>query len=592
LRLESFRIQDCFGFVDSDEITLGTPGNLVYFLGRNSSGKTSVLRSICHFEYGEVPEQHPNFLNYERYGAEPMLRAYFSVDASSGWTLSVDTLVDNVMERVNSTEVSIQRDENGFAAGPSSRAAPAAVKLLEQVKDEYLGLVEAIQETGKVWIEKLGDGSYIFLTQADDYADFNHRHSVITGMISRLRTAFQNDGWKYPEGLDFAFIEGLLFKQFPEIFFFTERFSLNDDLPRSIRDEHLSHKQNALTEAFMDLLDKSTLQHFLHAAGRRRIGELEAELQAKLDTLCSRINEDALAGATDELVRIFVDRHNGIRVILDVDGKESYYEHLSDNTKFLIAYHIFQDERERKNTLPSVLLFDEPNQGFHPSAERKMLRFLESLGARGNQVLMATHSQHMIDLDRLSAVRIMTRTDDGTLHVDNRLYGSSRASRDTLALQPITDAIGLRYADQLVTRDKVIITEGYTELLYFRHFARLLGYDEPNLAPVTGDGKILTFMSFLISQGISFKVALDSSEVKDRIKVAVPLPDDSVFVVEERLAGKAGKTIGIEDLISKDDFRMLLHRCGHVTNEIHLGSVSNSEYAKSTGVKALVAREV
>jgi hypothetical protein len=56
LRLESFRIRDCFGFADSGEIILGAPGNLVYFLGRNSSAKTSVLRSICHFEYAEVSE--------------------------------------------------------------------------------------------------------------------------------------------------------------------------------------------------------------------------------------------------------------------------------------------------------------------------------------------------------------------------------------------------------------------------------------------------------------------------------------------------------------------------------------------------------
>ena len=63
--MESFRIRNCFGFVDSGEIDLSEPGNLVYFLGRNSSGKSSVLRAISCFEYGEVPQEYRNFTNYE-----------------------------------------------------------------------------------------------------------------------------------------------------------------------------------------------------------------------------------------------------------------------------------------------------------------------------------------------------------------------------------------------------------------------------------------------------------------------------------------------------------------------------------------------
>ena len=55
MKLETFRVQNCFGFVDSREIELGVPGNLVYFPGRNSSGKTSVLRAISYFEHEKGP---------------------------------------------------------------------------------------------------------------------------------------------------------------------------------------------------------------------------------------------------------------------------------------------------------------------------------------------------------------------------------------------------------------------------------------------------------------------------------------------------------------------------------------------------------
>lgn len=594
MKLESFRIRNCFGFVDSGEINLSEPGNLVYFLGRNSSGKTSVLRAISCLEYGQVPAQRPRFENYEKPESLAFIRGKFSVDPSESYALSVDNVLGEVVQQFGNTPVQIRQDESGsFSSTSATRSGAATAALLNHVCKVYSDLVQRILDGGQVMVGKLGSGLYQFHVKEGNGEDWLSRRDSVDNEITNTKTAFNTDGYQYPAALNFHFIEGLLFKQFPEIFFFTDRFSLGDDLPRSLREEHLRTGQNALTEALVSLLDGNTVRTLLRASIRARITSLEAELQGKLDDLCEKINEDAARGNADaSFISMYVDRASDVRLILEVDGKESYYDHLSDNVKFLIAYHIFQENRNRENSLNSVLLFDEPNQGFHPSAETKVLRFLESLAERGNQVVVATHSQHLIDLDRLTAVRIMTRAEDGTLLVDNRLYGASGANRDTLALQPVTDAIGLHYANQLVTRDKVVVAEGYTELLYLRLFTRLLGHDVPNLAPMTGEGKILTFLPFLVSQGISFKVALDSSSTKGNIQRSIPVSDDSFFVVEEHLGASAGRTIGIEDLFSKGDFKMLLKRCsGHAINDQHLSKVSNSEYAKSSGVKALVARE-
>ena len=114
MRLESFRILNCFGFVGSGEIELGEPGHLVYFLGRNSSGKTSVLRAISHLEYGEVPAQHPNFVKYETSTEPSLLRARFSVDPSGRRRLSVETLGNGVIQRFSNTPLQIRRGEDGI----------------------------------------------------------------------------------------------------------------------------------------------------------------------------------------------------------------------------------------------------------------------------------------------------------------------------------------------------------------------------------------------------------------------------------------------------------------------------------------------
>lgn len=600
MRLESFRIFNCFGFVDSGEIDLAQPNNLVYFLGRNSSGKTSVLRAISHFEHGMTPREHQRFGNYERPEGSPLLRARFSIDAAAdNEILSVDRIVSVVTQRFSNTPLEIEEGESGYQVTPSNTPISGKLaSLLNTVKQTYSAFISSILDTGEVWVEKLADGSYRFLTTEDGHDEFRERKQAVESRISNEltdnRTTFQVQNSNYNVNLSFEYIEGQLFRQFPEIFLFTDRFSLDKDLPRSIREDHFAEQQNASTEAFMGLLGKDTLGAFLRASGRKKIDSLQATLQETLDNLCEKINEDASSGGADELVRIFVDRRNDVRVILDVDGKESYYEHLSDNTKFLVAYHIFQEDRERKNTLNSILLFDEPNKGFHPSAEGKMLHFLESLAEDGNQVLVTTHSQHMIDLDRLSAIRIMGRTEDGTLRVSNRIYRPASPGGDILALAPVTEAMGLRYAQQLVVRDKIVVTEGYTDMLYLRAFKRILGHEaDLHIAPLRGESQIQHLVPFLISQGMAFKIVLDSAAVKRETQRAFPdMKDDHFFVVPTPAGANPEDTLGIEDVLTKDDFAHLLERYGYAINAKKLANVSNSNYAKQEDIKPDLATRI
>ena len=601
MRLESFRIRNCFGFVDSDEIDFGQPNNLVYFLGRNSSGKTSVLRAISHFEYTKTPEEHPRFQNYERSGGTPLLQAKFSLDADEdGRVLSARHIVDSVIQRFANTPLSIEEGEDGYKVTPENAPISRRIAaLLDYVHKVYSELIDRILAAGEVWIVKLSSGSYRFLTTEGNHSEYTERKEAVESLISNElqsgNSTFQVQNRNYNVAIVFEHIEQQLFKQFPEIFLFTERFSLDEDLPRSIRNEHLNQRQNDLTEAFMDLLDRKTLGSYLHASERRRIAVLEQELQERLDKLCEKINEDALSGGADELVKIYVDRSDDIRVLLEVGGQqESHYEHVSDNTKFLVAYHIFQEDRERKNALPSILLFDEPNKGFHPSAEGKMLRFLEYLTETNNQVFLTTHSQHMIDLDRLSAIRIMGRSEDRTLQVSNRIYRPASPGGDILALQPITEAMGLHYAGQMVVKDKVIVTEGYTDMLYLRVFNRLLSYEaELNIAPLRGDSQISQFVPFLISQGIAFKIVLDSSSVKRDVQRGFPAMEDAHFFVVPVSSGISPKhSVGIEDMATKNDFESLLKRYGYAVNTKKLANVSNSNYVKQEKIKSDLATRI
>src|SRR5688572_11314158 len=78
MKLSKFRIINCFGFRDSGEIKLESPSDIIYLLGRNSSGKSSVLKAIESFEAGVVPSEEPNFINFKTTNEQPSLVASFT----------------------------------------------------------------------------------------------------------------------------------------------------------------------------------------------------------------------------------------------------------------------------------------------------------------------------------------------------------------------------------------------------------------------------------------------------------------------------------------------------------------------------------
>jgi hypothetical protein len=266
---------NCFGFVDSGEIDLSEPGKHVYFLGRNSFGKTSVLRAISYLEYGLIPSEHPSFANYEPPSEDTaFIRGTYSVDASGGEGLSATALVDEVIKRFSDTKLEINRDNEKLVVTPSQwETAKSVAALLGHVYEVYSNHIERIRAGGEVAVGKLGNGEYQFYPKGDSFTDYKARRSSINRQINNVQMAFRNEGKPLPKGLAFNFIEGLLFTQFPDIFVFTDRFSLDENLPRSLREEHLGGRQNALTEAFIEILGRDEVAALLRASSMGRITE-------------------------------------------------------------------------------------------------------------------------------------------------------------------------------------------------------------------------------------------------------------------------------------------------------------------------------
>ncbi|WP_248896122.1 ATP-dependent nuclease [Haloplanus halobius] len=94
------------------------------------------------------------------------------------------------------------------------------------------------------------------------------------------------------------------------------------------------------------------------------------------------------------------------------------------------------------------VLFEEPGNWLHPSAERKMLDALRGISEEGGQIMLTTHSEVFID-----------RTEKGRLYIVKRENGESQFEQVEEDAFRAVDEIGAKNSD-LLQSDFVLYVEG------------------------------------------------------------------------------------------------------------------------------------
>lgn len=544
MRLKTFRITGCFGFIDSGEVDLDPSGGITFLLGRNSSGKTSFLQALRHLEVDQVPTEYKNFANFN---PVENIRAFivgrFAVEADDFLDINPSEYVAGLIKKAGVSDEAVKE-------------SPEIQALLKTIFQAYSLLFDSLSKAGQVWVHKNSEGSYFFLSSPND-TSYEERKRQIN---IRLQGAFPGQKFKKDRvevsvGITAQQIEDHLFNHFPPIIVFGSSYSLTENLPDRITTETLIVKnQNQLTVLFIKLLGRESVQRFLTANDPDERDSILSKLREHAAAFSDRINKDVLpTQITPGLVSLVLHEKEGLQVTVKIDEKKAFYRHLSENTKMLIAYHLHMMVQDIAG---NILLFDEPSTGFHPSAQGYLLEFLQSLANAGNQVVISTHSEYMIDLDALAGVRLMKSDERGALLVANHPYRRTKSNGDMLALQPILDAIGLRYGMGLVLGRNVVLTEGVTDLLYLRAFNRLFeGEESLSISPGRGDSSLYTLVAFLIGQGAGIKLIIDSGGLKVDIQKAYGIQEDAIFEVPvpDPFRSKF-RASGIEDLFSKADF--------------------------------------
>ena len=591
ISLKSYQIRGCFGFEDSGEILFDNAKNFYYILGINSSGKSTFLRAIKSFGNEIVPMNEKNFENFNTSDDQPLLKAKYGLENEK---LDIQKFLNALTQFIHK--------KLGFNHTQSSLMNNPTIKeFAEKIKETYETIIDDINKHGSFVVIRDKDGNYYFDPVNDDpniTSDRINRLNAILGNKLKQDSDGKNleyNGQRYHLSIAATQVENLMSIFLPKIFIFDEKFSLTEDLPKRIEHETLKSSlgQNSVLGALIAFLGKEKIRKFLNTVDPEEQRSFLDKFQTKITDLCQKINLQIKRDTdTDNNIDLTLSANYGLQITVKTNGKKSFYHNLSDNTKFLFAYYLFNESQTIDD---SILLFDEPNKGFHPTAQDSLLNFLKSL-SKNNLVLVSTHSEYLIDPDMLSSIKLMSKDTSGRLYVKNHFYDQAKGKGDFLALTPVIEAIGLKYAKRIDIADKVIVTEGITDLIYIRAFNKMFEYNiELNIAPARGNSTILNVIPLLISQGLSFKIILDTSQDKIKKKIVNDYGIDQKNIYEipiPKINSGDVKNSGIEDIFSKTDFKTKVLDENSITIDATFSRIPNSAYVTKLDKEKIVSKRI
>ncbi|MGQ0376641.1 MAG: AAA family ATPase [Nitrososphaerota archaeon] len=253
----------------------------------------------------------------------------------------------------------------------------------------------------------------------------------------------------------------------------------------------------------------------------------------------------------------------------------------------------FAAETQRAELKEAILLLDEPARNLHPTQQRGISDLLKNL-AGSNQVLYATHSPFMI-FDYTPGNLLVVELDKRK-HLSKIYYDYWNAEDATLT--PILYGLARGLVESIVDRQigtnsrPVIIVENMTDAMYLNAFDKFL--QDPNISmnPLNvvaafSKNSVLPLSIFYRNHGYNTFVLLDNSDESKQISTQLTANDFSK--VQTIFFEQVGKTTqSIEDYIAIDDYLYAVNQTYEIKLRREGYAALTKENVISKGKKGIV----
>lgn len=619
MRLRKFRVQGYRCIHDSGEIKVG---DLAAFVGRNESGKTTILESLTllnkdaklsdldlcdemteelkseiklvegEFVLNEketalIQEKFPNLQDIKkikifRTNKNSRVQYDFGEVKISGEASkrlnSWENFVDRIKSFVNSMPNPIRiRADIKFLSAPPPRTREVFMDVMAEFNNNVYLIASQDSKIISDWKEIYHDLDRIF-------------DNMIIG--TNERSALEN------------FIED---KLHPRFVYFSDYKKIlgNIDLEEFVR-ETKGIRQKGLE--YVEEFDKAETVNNLFYLAELDAQQLEdvqnspSKLIKLLHTSSRRLSERLNPAWKGDPIHVELRWNPGnvlSVVISDVhkDGtvtNTGLLNRRAEGFKWTFSFIVnFAAETQKAELKETILLLDEPARNLHPAQQRGISDLLKGL-AGSNQILYATHSPFMI-FDYTQGNLLVVELDKRR-HLSRIYYDYWNADDQTLI--PILYGLSRGLVESIVDKQigfnsrPVIIVETMSDCMYLNAFDKFL--KDPNLSmnplnivPAYNKNSVMSLAIFYKNHGYDTFILLDNTEESRKISSELQSNEfKSVQMVFFELSGQP--KLFIEDLLMEDDYLYAVNQTYEVKLRKEGYTMLTKEQVASKGKKSII----
>jgi predicted ATP-dependent endonuclease of OLD family len=610
MRLRKFRVRAYRCIHDSGEITVG---DLAAFVGRNESGKTTILQALTLLNRDERVSELDlcDELSEELKGEIRLAEGEFELSSNEIRLLKQAFPGLPEMKKIKLFRTNKKpKVQYEFEDIQISEEENREINSWENFSKQILNFLDTIPNHLRIQIDtKLFEGPPPKNQEVFDsgMAEFSNQFHVIAVQEPKVIEEWEKI-YESPENQFSKLLSGESEKTALENFIASElhpRFVYFSDYKKIYGNINLNEYlreekgERASSIEFIEEFDKAeTVRNLFYLAeldikALDEVKETPSKCIKLLNTASNRLTRKLNPAWKGDPIHVDLRYNPGnimSVVISDVhrDGtvtNTGLLNRRAEGFKWTFSFIVnFAAETQRAELKEAILLLDEPARNLHPTQQRGISDLLKSL-AGSNQVLYATHSPFMI-FDYTPGNLLVVELDKRK-HLSKIFYDYWNADDKTLT--PILYGLSRGLVESIVDREigtnsrPVIIVETMSDAMYLNAFDKFL--QDPNISmnPLNvvaayNKNSVLPLAIFYRNHGYKTFILLDNSEESKQI--SAQLVSNEFSPIQTIFFEREGKNLeSIEDYIVLEDYLYAVNQ----TYEIRL---------RKEGYSNLTARDV
>ena len=547
MRLRKFRARAYRCIHDSGEIRVG---DLAAFVGRNESGKTTILQALTLLnkdqqvsELDLCDEMTEELKQEVRLAEGEFSLNHYETKLIKDTFPSISEIKKIKIFRTNTNPI----PQYDFGDVEISEAENSGLNSWENFREKFLSFLDMIPNHVRI---KLDTG--FFQGQApeteeifrNEMAEFGNNLQVLASDEPQVieewnKISDENDS--NFQGLLVGTTERMALENFidanlhPRFVYFSDYKKIIGNINLN---EYRKERTGPSIEFSEEEFDKADTVDNLFYLAELDVDELEevknspSQLIRLLNTSSKRLTEKLNpAWKGDPIhVELRLNPNNVMSVVISDVHKDGTVTNTgllnrrAEGFKWTFSFIVnFAAETQRAELKEAILLLDEPARNLHPTQQRGISDLLKSL-AGSNQVLYATHSPYMI-FDYAPGNLLVVELDKKK-HLSRIYYDYWNA--DDLTLTPILYGLSRGLVESILDREigynsrPIIVVETISDTMYLNAFDRFL--EDPNISmnPLNivaayNKNSVLPLSIFYRNHGYNTFVLLDNTDESKEI---------------------------------------------------------------------------